>query len=380
MEGNLFVRGTTYYGRVWVRGREHRGSLRTTDESVARERLEAWRAELEAKVADNTPTWKKAVVVWSQTVLSGALGDGLKPRVQQRYLDSVRFAGQFFGDLKLPDVDRRAIAAYVRARKAGFDYVEADGSRRAIRPVTNATVRRDLTAISSVFRAAVAAGLADTNPAKDWDRSVIKERRKIIVPPTLDEIETVRAHASGAFARLIEFAAHTGVRLEEAVGIEWSDLRLDRGEVLLPRTKVSRPRVIKLQTPGGDATGSLTGSARFGTVPLVFWHGDGERYVNGSGSFRECMWKAIRSEAAQNRALRRFRFHDLRHAFATRWLLAGGDIYALSRHLGHTSVKTTEIYLAYVSEYRETADRIRDRITSSGPSAQEVDDLVAEPA
>ncbi|WP_256138145.1 tyrosine-type recombinase/integrase [Komagataeibacter swingsii] len=42
----------------------------------------------------------------------------------------------------------------------------------------------------------------------------------------------------------------------------------------------------------------------------------------------------------------RFHIHDLRHAFAIRWLKAGGDIYHLSRHLGHTSVKTTEIYLS----------------------------------
>ncbi|BAK83265.1 phage integrase [Komagataeibacter medellinensis NBRC 3288] len=32
--------------------------------------------------------------------------------------------------------------------------------------------------------------------------------------------------------------------------------------------------------------------------------------------------------------------------FAIRWLKAGGDIYRLSRHLGHTSVKTTESYLS----------------------------------
>jgi integrase len=36
-----------------------------------------------------------------------------------------------------------------------------------------------------------------------------------------------------------------------------------------------------------------------------------------------------------------------------RWLLAGGDIYGLSKHLGHTSVKTTEIYLAYLPAYEE---------------------------
>jgi integrase len=41
--------------------------------------------------------------------------------------------------------------------------------------------------------------------------------------------------------------------------------------------------------------------------------------------------------------------HDLRHRFAIRWLKAGGNIDELSRHPGHTSVKTTEIYLGCLS-------------------------------
>jgi integrase/recombinase XerD len=37
--------------------------------------------------------------------------------------------------------------------------------------------------------------------------------------------------------------------------------------------------------------------------------------------------------------------HTFRHYFAISYLRRGGDIYALSRILGHTSVKVTEVYL-----------------------------------
>nr|WP_246024414.1 site-specific integrase [Azospirillum ramasamyi] len=47
-------------------------------------------------------------------------------------------------------------------------------------------------------------------------------------------------------------------------------------------------------------------------------------------------------------SFRPFRCHDLRHSFAVRALQNGLDICALSKHLGHSSVKTTEIYLGYV--------------------------------
>jgi integrase len=49
------------------------------------------------------------------------------------------------------------------------------------------------------------------------------------------------------------------------------------------------------------------------------------------------------------RPAKRFRLHDLRHAYAIAQIRAGRDIYDLSHHLGHSSVKVTEIYLGYAS-------------------------------
>jgi integrase len=40
--------------------------------------------------------------------------------------------------------------------------------------------------------------------------------------------------------------------------------------------------------------------------------------------------------------------HALRHTFRTRWLQAGGDIYKLSRILGHSSVAVTEAHYAHL--------------------------------
>jgi hypothetical protein len=37
--------------------------------------------------------------------------------------------------------------------------------------------------------------------------------------------------------------------------------------------------------------------------------------------------------------------HKLRHTFARTWLERGGEVYSLSRLMGHSSVKITEIYL-----------------------------------
>jgi integrase/recombinase XerD len=49
------------------------------------------------------------------------------------------------------------------------------------------------------------------------------------------------------------------------------------------------------------------------------------------------------------RAAGELRFHDLRHFFAVSYLRAGGNIYDLQKTLGHTSIKTTEIYLDFLT-------------------------------
>ena len=64
-------------------------------------------------------------------------------------------------------------------------------------------------------------------------------------------------------------------------------------------------------------------------------------------SWRDPMFAKCLQIGRSKRAGVRFRCHDLRHKFAIDYLKNGGDIYKLKQILGHSSVKTTEMYLAY---------------------------------
>src|SRR5262249_5639583 len=45
----------------------------------------------------------------------------------------------------------------------------------------------------------------------------------------------------------------------------------------------------------------------------------------------------------------RLRFHDLRHTFASHWMMDGGCIFRLSKILGHSSVKITQDVYAHLA-------------------------------
>lgn len=339
---NCYWRGGTLWGRCKVRGVEHRASLRTTDGREARLRFGAWKKRLiqEAAEAIEAPaetrhSYKAAVVRWNAEVLPGAV----KPQVQRRYMTSMRLLHHHFADLTVDQVTSRAIAAYISARTTGTGKV---------RKATNATIRRDLTALSRLLSACVAWGWLDTNPARFFDRSIIRERRDPIRLPTDADLERVISHAPAQMRPIIRLLDATGMREAEAVTLERADVDWGQQLIRLSRTKTSRPRVLRWVTPGGDAGPILTAAVPRLRVPTLFPNRDDEPYRNFSSNFGKAVRDAIASAEEAGEPFRRFRAHDLRHRFAVRALESGWSIYALSKHLGHTSVKTTEIYLDHL--------------------------------
>ena len=70
--------------------------------------------------------------------------------------------------------------------------------------------------------------------------------------------------------------------------------------------------------------------------------------------------------AQTDRALaQHFRFHDLRHRHAVDWLKNGKSIYDLQLRLGHTSVKTTEIYLTYLTPEEQRRVKFGEHTTGT---------------
>jgi integrase len=311
----VYRRGSTWWVRFVWRGQEVRRSARTTSKTVAERMLATLMAEYQGR--DLNGAVRHTVAEAIQRFRAEYL-PLLKPATRVRYEVSFRQMRQF-ESLYLDEISRAALADYASQRlRAG---------------VNPATIRRDLNTLSGVLTCAVAWDWADQNPLRKFSKRHLREAPPRTTYPSVEQVERLVAAASPPMVGLIiRFLAATGMRQEEVCGLEWAQVSLARREVLLTRAKTSSPRVVPL---GDSAMAVLAEVPRDPISPFVFWHGkDGSRYRRFANAF---VLAARKAEVP-------YRCHDLRHFFASEFLMATGDIGALQRIVGHKTVTMTMRY------------------------------------
>jgi len=140
--------------------------------------------------------------------------------------------------------------------------------------------------------------------------------------------------------RLFRFFLLTACRRSEAVNLTWADIDLAGKQITFRRTKTKRDRVIPINLELMQVVLTLDRSR-----PQPFNYGAGwishlfRRYLQKTGIARPMS------------------LHGLRHTCASDMVRAGVHLTKIQKFLGHTSVKTTEIYTHVLPEdLREAAE------------------------
>lgn len=331
MPKGTYKRNGIYWARFKVRGHEYRESLRTRSEAVAERRLKTLRQEIEDRVyfgASEAISWPQAVVAWDEAIKRTKK----RPGTIARYLVSLGQLRRWLDPCDVQKIDLALLREIVKQRrKAGAG---------------NATIRRDLTAVSSVLDHAIDEGWIEENPARMFDRHRLKESRDPIVLPQPESIAAVLAVGS-RFTDMADLARETGMREEEIASLHHSQIDRDRMAISLVHTKGRRAREVPVTVRAMEI---IDRQPQFLRSPFVFWRGAGERFINVASQFHATVKRVAQKAAQQDVKLRRFRFHDLRHLFAVEYLRQRrGSLYDLQLILGHASIKTTELYLQYLT-------------------------------
>ncbi|WEZ84652.1 site-specific integrase [Rhizobium sp. 32-5/1] len=143
--------------------------------------------------------------------------------------------------------------------------------------------------------------------------------------------ETVIGEHAAAALRLLIF---TGARLREILHLEWSHVDLERGLLLLPKSKTGKKTIV-LNAPAMELLANLTRIGKF----VIASDSAGTDEEKPRADLKR-PWEAVRRHAN----LTDVRLHDLRHNFASFGAGGGMGLPIIGKLLGHTQASTTQRY------------------------------------
>ena len=247
--------------------------------------------------------------------------------------------GALGADTPLAGLTAAAISAYKAGRIAATHRFTGE-------PLSAAAINRPLAFLRSVLIMA----------AEEWDILAAVPKIKLEPEPqgrirwlALDEetrlLEACRRSSIAHLHDLVVIALETGMRKGELLGMTWDRVDLSRGVIRLEVTKSGKRREIPMRQRVYDILAAMPHREDGRVWPTV--------------GIRKAFVRATRQARVDD-----FHFHDLRHTFASRFMMNGGDLLALSKLLGHASVKMTERY-SHLSQ-----DHLREQMARTESRAE----------
>jgi integrase len=177
-----------------------------------------------------------------------------------------------------------------------------------------------------------------------------------------------RAHGGDSSAQVlracVQLALHSGLRKGELLGLRWQDLDLESRRLTVARSfralpKGGKPRHLRLPmvcVPVLSEWKRRCPRTSDGLVFPVTGMAGGRARM---GNSRTMLGLPLLLAAAGCRSLRRS-WHALRHSFASHFVMAGGNILALQKILGHHDIKETMIYAHLAPDFlSDEMDRLK---------------------
>jgi integrase len=184
------------------------------------------------------------------------------------------------------------------------------------------------------------AGLVEVNRPDDSRERYLSEvelhRLKIALDEKMFRKGTKDINQTNLRMRLIVLiAVSTGMRSTEIHRLRWSDVMYSEG-LLAVRARLKNGKVRYVPMPSELAEEIRRYPAVIGQDRIFPPKGGPtSRRQRLEGSFEDLLERA---------KIHDFWFHDLRHTFASWYMMNGGDLYELAKLLGHANIKMTERY------------------------------------
>jgi integrase len=235
------------------------------------------------------------------------------------------------------------VGKYTGGPRAGGKRVALDRLR------TPATVNRHLDALRAVLRRAHRLRLTPSLS------TVPRLREKLAAPNPIRRQDMARLidESPPHVRRVLVLCAHTGMRLQECLGLSWGQVDLERRVISLgTNTKSGKGRTIPLNAVAIAELEAAAAEPLHESGRVILYRGRGSGRPRPVASIQRA-WAATLARCGLPK---RYRFHDSRAAFCTYLAEQGVDVAHVQALAGHASISTTLRYI------RPTEARLRQAV------------------
>ncbi len=208
-----------------------------------------------------------------------------------------------------------------------------------------ATCNREFSRLRHLFKCAGDWGFIRSNPCRGVKE--LKEppgRIRYLYPPEIEKL--LLACEPGSLTQnpnnenrkmselintylkpIVQVALHSGMRRSEILGLEWKDIDFGERRIILTKTKNNERRTIYMNDTLCSVLKSL----------LLLRPDTGRVFPDLSGDMvTHAFMRAVKRAGIED-----FRFHDLRHTYASLMIEQGENIKYIQTQLGHSSPMVT---------------------------------------
>jgi integrase len=231
--------------------------------------------------------------------------------------------------------------------------VEEYKSRR-IKEVSPATVNRELACLKHIFTMAIQWNKAEANPVKKV--KLFRENNQRVRYLEKEEAERLVSNCKGYLKRIVIIALNTGMRKGEILRVKWTDIDFKNNVIYLLDTKNGDKKEVLINDMVKRA---LIQQPKYKDGPYAFCNRDGRPFRDIRKSFIAALKKS---------GIINFRFHDLRHTFASQLVMSGVDLNTVRELMGHKSIRMTLRYAHLSPAHKKRAvDVLGQKWSLDGP-------------
>ena len=157
---------------------------------------------------------------------------------------------------------------------------------------------------------------------------------------------------------IVIIALNTGLRESNLLNLKWSQVNLFSRLIIIEGDEMKNNESISIPLTQ-EATETLKGLQKVKQIEDFIFHDRGKKIypVKLQRAFRK---------ACKLAGIRDFRFHDLRHTFASYLRQGGVDLHTISKLLGHKDTRMTQRYSHLLVENLRDAISILDKGAQKG--------------